>query len=613
LKHLRVLNKYFWKYRWHFSLGVVFIVASNYFAVLAPQITGYVVNQVEYHIRQMINLSSVASNPDHSYDPLVQWIAAKFENLHTDFVHIIIYASLILLLMALLRGFFMFLMRQTIIVMSRHIEYDQKNEIYTHYQQLDAQFYKTHSTGDLMSRMAEDVSRVRMYTGPSVMHLIHLSTLISLSLFYMFRKNWELTLYILTPLPILAVAIYLVNNIINKKSEQIQAQLSDLTTNAQESFAGIRVIKSFVQEAAMFKFFQKNSEDYRQSAVNLASVEAIYYPSIGLLMGISTLLTICIGGVYQMQHKIAVGTIAEFVVYINMLTFPVSALGWVASMIQRASASQKRLNDFLEISSSIKDDPRAVEVSLQHQIQFHQVNFTFEHTGIHALKDFNLTLTKGQKIAIIGKTGSGKSTIAQLLLRLFDPQNGDITIDGTNIKQIKCSILREQIGYVPQDVFLFSDTISNNIGFGLNVFNEELVENAAIRAHIKTEIMQFPEQFQTLVGERGVMLSGGQKQRISIARALIKNSEILIFDDCLSAVDAQTEQLILQQLAEVMKDKTALIITHRIFSLLAFDQVVVLDDGRIIEQGTHVELLEKNGYYADLFRKQQESTFEKNA
>jgi len=613
LKHLRVLNKYFWKYRWHFSLGVVFIVASNYFAVLAPQITGYVVNQVEYHIRQMINLSSVASNPDHSYDPLVQWIAAKFENLHTDFVHIIIYASLILLLMALLRGFFMFLMRQTIIVMSRHIEYDQKNEIYTHYQQLDAQFYKTHSTGDLMSRMAEDVSRVRMYTGPSVMHLIHLSTLISLSLFYMFRKNWELTLYILTPLPILAVAIYLVNNIINKKSEQIQAQLSDLTTNAQESFAGIRVIKSFVQEAAMFKFFQKNSEDYRQSAVNLASVEAIYYPSIGLLMGISTLLTICIGGVYQMQHKIAVGTIAEFVVYINMLTFPVSALGWVASMIQRASASQKRLNDFLEISSSIKDDPRAVEVSLQHQIQFHQVNFTFEHTGIHALKDFNLTLTKGQKIAIIGKTGSGKSTIAQLLLRLFDPQNGDITIDGTNIKQIKCSILREQIGYVPQDVFLFSDTISNNIGFGLNVFNEELLENAAIRAHIKTEIMQFPEQFQTLVGERGVMLSGGQKQRISIARALIKNSEILIFDDCLSAVDAQTEQLILQQLAEVMKDKTALIITHRIFSLLAFDQVVVLDDGRIIEQGTHVELLEKNGYYADLFRKQQESTFEKNA
>jgi len=591
---------------------VVFIIASNYFAVLAPQITGYVVNQVEYHIRQMINPSIIAGNPDYSYDPLVQWIAANFEKLDTDFAHIMIYASLILLLMALLRGFFMFLMRQTIIVMSRHIEYDQKNEIYTHYQQLDAQFYKTHSTGDLMSRMAEDVSRVRMYTGPSVMHLIHLSTLISLSLFYMFRKNWELTLYILTPLPILAVAIYLVNNIINKKSEQIQSQLSDLTTNAQESFAGIRVIKSFVQEVAMLKFFQKNSEDYRKSAVNLASVEAIYYPSIGLLMGISTLLTICIGGMYQMQNKIAVGTIAEFVVYINMLTFPVSALGWVASMIQRASASQKRLNDFLEISSSIKDDPRAVEVSLQHQIQFHQVNFTFEHTGIHALKDFNLTIIKGQKIAIIGKTGSGKSTIAQLLLRLFDPQNGDITIDGTNIKQIKRSILREQIGYVPQDVFLFSDTISNNIGFGLNTFNEELVESAATRAHIKTEIMQFPEQFQTLVGERGVMLSGGQKQRVSIARALIKNSEILIFDDCLSAVDAKTEQLILQQLAEVMKDKTALIITHRIFSLLAFDQVIVLDDGRIIEQGTHVELLEKNGYYADLFRKQQASTFEKN-
>lgn len=561
----------------------------------------------------MINPSTVASNPDRSYDPLVQWIAAQFEKLNTDFAHIMIYASLILLLMALLRGFFMFLMRQTIIVMSRHIEYDQKNEIYTHYQQLDAQFYKTHSTGDLMSRMAEDVSRVRMYTGPSVMHLIHLSTLISLSLFYMFRKNWELTLYILTPLPILAVAIYLVNNIINKKSEQIQAQLSDLTTNAQESFAGIRVIKSFVQEGAMFNFFQKNSEDYRKSAVNLASVEAIYYPSIGLLMGISTLLTICIGGIYQMQHKIAVGTIAEFVVYINMLTFPVSALGWVASMIQRASASQKRLNDFLTISSSIKDEPQALEVTLQHQIQFQQVNFTFEHTGIHALKDFNLTIAKGQKIAIIGKTGSGKSTIAQLLLRLFDPQEGKISIDGTNIKHIKLSHLREQIGYVPQDVFLFSDTIANNIGFGLEQFSEELVENAATRAHIKNEIIQFPEQFQTLVGERGVMLSGGQKQRVSIARALIKNSEILIFDDCLSAVDAKTEQLILQNLAEVMKDKTALIITHRIFSLLAFDLVIVLDDGRIIEQGTHNDLLKKNGYYAGLYHKQQATTFEKSA
>lgn len=592
---------------------MIFIIASNYFAVLAPQITGYVVNSVEYYIRKMINPSTVASNPDRSYDPLVQWIAAQFEKLNTDFAHIMIYASLILLLMALLRGFFMFLMRQTIIVMSRHIEYDQKNEIYTHYQQLDAQFYKTHSTGDLMSRMAEDVSRVRMYTGPSVMHLIHLSTLISLSLFYMFRKNWELTLYILTPLPILAVAIYLVNNIINKKSEQIQAQLSDLTTNAQESFAGIRVIKSFVQEGAMFNFFQKNSEDYRKSAVNLASVEAIYYPSIGLLMGISTLLTICIGGIYQMQHKIAVGTIAEFVVYINMLTFPVSALGWVASMIQRASASQKRLNDFLTISSSIKDEPQALEVTLQHQIQFQQVNFTFEHTGIHALKDFNLTIAKGQKIAIIGKTGSGKSTIAQLLLRLFDPQEGKISIDGTNIKHIKLSHLREQIGYVPQDVFLFSDTIANNIGFGLEQFSEELVENAATRAHIKNEIIQFPEQFQTLVGERGVMLSGGQKQRVSIARALIKNSEILIFDDCLSAVDAKTEQLILQNLAEVMKDKTALIITHRIFSLLAFDLVIVLDDGRIIEQGTHSDLLKKNGYYAGLYHKQQATTFEKSA
>lgn len=580
---------------------------------MAPQVTGYVVNQVEFRIRQMVNHSAVASAPDLSYDPLVQWIAQQFNKQGIDFSNLIIYTGIILLGLALLRGFFMFLMRQTIIVMSRHIEYDQKNEIYNHYQQLDTQFYKTHSTGDLMSRMAEDVSRVRMYTGPSVMHLIHLTALISLSLFYMFRKNWELTVYILTPLPILAVAIYFVNNIINKKSELIQSQLSDLTTNAQESYAGIRVIKSFVQENAMLRFFQQNSESYRKSAVNLSAVEAIYFPSIGLLMGISTLLTICMGGIYQIQHKIAVGTIAEFVVYINMLTFPVSALGWVASMIQRASASQKRLNEFLMTTSRIKDHPKAIDISLNQQIQFKDVNFTFEHTGIKALKNFNLTIKKGQKIAVIGKTGSGKSTIAQLLLRLFDPQEGVIEIDGTNINQIQLKKLREQIGYVPQDVFLFSDTIANNIGFGLHQFDDQLVETAAIRAHINTEIKQFPEQFQTLVGERGVMLSGGQKQRVSIARALIKNSQILIFDDCLSAVDAKTEQLILNNLAEVLKDKTAIIITHRIFSLLAFDLIIVIDDGSIIEQGNHDDLLKKNGYYAELYRKQQSSSIEKKA
>lgn len=613
MKHLFVLNSYFWKYRWHLFLGIFFIIASNYFAVLAPQVTGYVVNKVEFRIRQMVNQNAVASAPDRSYDPLVQWVAQQFDKPGINFSNLIVYTGIILLGLALLRGFFMFLMRQTIIVMSRLIEYDQKNEIYKHYQQLDAQFYKTHSTGDLMSRMAEDVSRVRMYTGPSVMHLIHLTALISLSLFYMFRKNWELTLYILTPLPILAIAIYLVNNIINKKSEQIQSQLSDLTTNAQESYAGIRVIKSFVQEKAMQRFFQQNSESYRKSAVNLSAVEAIYYPSIGLLMGISTLLTICMGGIYQIQHKIAVGTIAEFVVYINMLTFPVSALGWVASMIQRASASQKRLNEFLMTTSRIKDHPKAIDISLNQQIQFKDVNFTFEHTGIKALKNFNLTIKKGQKIAVIGKTGSGKSTIAQLLLRLFDPQEGVIEIDGTNINHILLKKLREQIGYVPQDVFLFSDTIANNIGFGLHQFDDQQVETAAIRAHINTEIKKFPEQFQTLVGERGVMLSGGQKQRVSIARALIKNSQILIFDDCLSAVDAKTEQLILNNLAEVLKDKTAIIITHRIFSLLAFDLIIVIDDGSIIEQGNHDDLLKKNGYYAELYRKQQASSIEKTA
>jgi ATP-binding cassette subfamily B protein len=509
------------------------------------------------------------------------------------------------MMLALLRGFFMFLMRQTIIVMSRHIEFDQKNDIYRHYQDLDAQFYKTHSTGDLMSRMAEDVSRVRMYTGPAVMYLINLVVLIGLSLYYMFSKNVILSVYTLAPLPILAITIYYVNTIINKKSERIQAQLSALTTNAQESYSGIRVIKSYVQESAMFKFFEQNSESYRQSAINLAKVEAIYFPSIGLLIGISTLLTIMIGGMYQMQEKISAGTIAEFVVYINMLTFPVSALGWVASMIQRASASQKRLNEFLDTVPSVRDPEGAIEKVLKGDISINNLSFTYEHTGIRAIHQINLQILKGQKIAIVGKTGSGKSTLAQLLLRMFDPQEGSIEIDGTNIRNYKLASLRRQIGYISQESFLFSDTIANNIAFGLEHAEPELVKNAARQASVEQEILHFPQQYETMVGERGVTLSGGQKQRVSIARALIKDSSVLIFDDCLSAVDAKTERQILQRLYEVLEDKTAIIITHRIFSLLKFDFIVVMEDGRIIENGSHQELLEMDGYYADLYRRQQ--------
>jgi len=594
-------------------LGIFFILISNYFGILAPQVTGFVVDKVDDRLKELSNLPVNNIPLKSTYDPLVNWLINEMNAYQVSFTQLIVLTGLLLLALAILRGFFMFLMRQTIIVMSRHIEFDQKNEIYRHYEQLDAQFYKTHATGDLMSRMSEDVSRVRMYTGPAIMYTINMVALIGLSLFYMFAKNWELTLYVLAPLPLLAIAIYFVNTIIHHRSEQIQAQLSDLTTNAQESYSGIRVIKSFVQEEAMFKFFRNNSERYRKSAVNLAKVEAIYFPSIGLLIGISTLLTIFIGGIYQMDNRITSGTIAEFVVYINMLTFPVSALGWVASMIQRASASQKRLNEFLHTKPGIKNPPNAFKGAISGDIIMKDVEFTYTHTGIKAINSLSLHIRKGQKIALIGRTGSGKTTIAQLLLRMFDPQEGEILVDGKNIREFELQSLRRQIGYIPQDVFLFSDTIANNISFGLEKSNKEELEEAALKASVDTEIMQFPANYETIVGERGVTLSGGQKQRLSIARALIKDSSILIFDDCLSAVDAKTEKQILNNLQEVLEQKTAIIITHRIFSLLDFDQVIVLDHGKIVEQGTHDKLLSLNGYYAELYRRQQSSEVNESA
>jgi ATP-binding cassette subfamily B multidrug efflux pump len=612
LNHLKPLNKYFWKYRWLVLLGVLFIIISNYFGILAPQVTGYVVDKVSDRISVIANTPLPDAKPSRNVsDPLVQWFTSRFDYYELSFSKLILYTGIILLVLALLRGFFMFLMRQTIIVMSRHIEFDQKNEVFRHYQDLDAQFYKIHSTGDLMSRMAEDVSRVRMYTGPALMYLVNLVVLISFSLYYMFSKDWMLSLYALAPLPILAVTIYFVNTIIIRRSEKIQSQLSDLTTNAQESYSGIRVIKSYVQESAMYRFFEQNSEDYRKSAINLAKVEAIYFPSIGLLIGVSTLLTIMIGGWYQIENKISAGTIAEFVVYINMLSFPVSALGWVASMIQRASASQKRLNEFLDTRPVIRNPDLPLKKDVSGDITIRDLSFTYDHTGIKAIDHLNLQIRKGQKIALVGRTGSGKSTLAQLMLRMYDPQQGAISIGGSDIREFDLGTLRKQIGYISQEVFLFSDTIANNIAFGVSGADQEKIARAARQASVDHEILGFPEQYQTMVGERGVTLSGGQKQRVSIARALIKDSEILIFDDCLSAVDAKTEKQILKSLYEVLEHKTAIIITHRIFSLLQFDLVVVMDDGKILESGTHEELLAKDGYYAELYRRQQ-STEEEN-
>ncbi len=603
MKHLKSLNKYFWRYKWMLILGMIFIVLSNYFRILAPQVTKYVLNTVEISLSKSPEVS--AKTISH-YDPLVSVFVNKLSQNDVSYKTKILYSGIILLVLALISGLFMFLMRQTIIVMSRHIEYAQKNEIFKHYEQLDTHFYKTHNTGDLMNRISEDVSRVRMYVGPAIMYVINLAATIGFSVTYMFNENKELTLYVLAPLPFLAFTIYYVNTIINRKADKIQSLLSDLTTNAQESYSGIRVIKSFVQEKAMLGFFDSNSEEYRTHSISLAKTESIYFPFMGLMIGLSTLLTILIGGIYVINGSISVGVIGEFIMYVLMLTFPVSAIGWTASMIQRAATSQRRINEFLHTSPSIRNPENAKEIILKGNIEFRHVDFIYPHTGIHAIRDFSLNIRKGEKVAVIGKTGSGKSTIAQLMLRMYDPQKGNIFYDGISIKEIDLKTLRSQVSYVPQDVFLFSDSVENNIGFGLAHPLKEKVVEAAENAVVAREIESFPKKYDTLIGERGVTLSGGQKQRISIARALIKDHEITIFDDCLSAVDAKTENEIINNLYHYLHQKTAVIITHRIFSLFSFDKIILLEDGAIAEQGTHQSLLEKNGLYAEMYRRQQE-------
>ncbi len=600
MKELAALNPFFWKYRFRFFAGIFLVIATNYLAVLAPQITGYVVGLVQEKLP--------GGKPTTPIQPdlIISGIMGLSDYFKFSFGWLITFCSVTILILAIIRGVFMFFMRQTIIVMSRHIEYDQKNQVYEHYQKLDTEFYKTHSTGDLMSRITEDVSRVRMYTGPSLMYLINLVSLIGFCLYNMFTKDVRLSFYVLAPLPILAVTIYIVNSIINKKSEEIQGELSDLTTNAQESYSGIRVIKSFVQEKAMLGFFKTNSELYRKNATSLAMVEAFYTPTMSLMIGISTLLTIYLGGLQAIEDPSKVGTVIEFVIYINMLTFPVSAIGWTASMIQRAAASQKRLNEFLSIQPIITQNKQSYLQPTNGDIQFKDVCFTYPHSGVNAISDFNLHIPAGTKLLVLGKTGSGKSTIAQLLTRMYQVDKGQITIDGNLINEMNIQSLRTAIGYVQQDVFLFSDSIENNIHFGLqDILQETDLIDAAHTAHVKHEIENLPQAFKTLVGERGTTLSGGQKQRVAIARALIKRPSIFIFDDCLSAVDAQTEQTILQNFKNYIEHKTTIMITHRIFFGFNFDLIIYLEDGKIAEMGTHELLLAKNGLYAELYHSQQ--------
>jgi len=601
MKHLSSLNKYFWKYKWLFGLGILFVLLTNYFRILAPQLTGYIVNSVVNSISGKTTSLNISS-----YDYSVKTLIAYFNQSTTNKV---LLTGVALLLLAIISGFFMFLMRQTLIVMSRHIEYDQKNEIYKQYQKLDATFYKTNFTGDLMNRISEDVSRVRMYTGPALMYFINLAAVIGFNVFFMLKSSPKLTVVALAPLPILAITIYFINSIINKKSEKIQSLLSSLTTNAQESYAGIRVIKSFGQEKNMFSFFKKDSEEYMDNAIGLAKTEAIYFPSMALLIGLSTLITIMVGAlevVHNPTDASKVGTIVEFVLYIQMLTFPVSAIGWTASMTQRAAVSQRRINEFLLHDSLTKNKNNNPPFTLKGSIEFKHVNFTYAHTGVQAIKNFNLNINKGEKIALIGKTGSGKTTLAQLLLNMYQLNSGTILYDGVDLEKINNDDLRNQISYVPQDVFLFSDSVKNNISFGVEKADMETIKKAAVQASIHHEIEKFEKGYETLIGERGVTLSGGQKQRISIARALIKQPKMVIFDDCLSAVDAKTENEVIGNLYTYLQDKTAIIITHRIFSLFDFDKIIVLDDGAIVEQGKHSELLKKEGYYAKMYAIQQQ-------
>ena len=587
MKELSHLNKYLFKYKHLLVLGFIFLAVSNYFAVWPARI---VRNAVDY-VMERFAAYRLSGEETLSTDML------------TQFEKGILTLGGLIILMALLRGFFLFLVRQTIIVMSRKIEYDLKNEIFEQYQTLPLSFYRKNNTGDLMNRISEDVTRVRMYLGPGIMYGLNLLTLFPVVIYEMLRVNAELTLYALLPLPILSVGIYFVNNIINKRSEKIQESLSGLSTHVQEAFSGIRVLKSFVRESDSTARFERESEKYKYHALRLTFVNALFFPLIMALIGVSVILTIYIGGLQVINGKITYGNIAEFVIYVNMLTWPVTALGWITSINQRAAASQKRINSFLKEKNTIQSTAN-LEKNIGGKLTFDKVSFTYPESKIQVLKNISFKVSTGESIAIIGTTGSGKSTIAGLMFRLYDTTSGRITIDGIDIKKYDIAKLRRQMGYVPQEVFLFSDTIKNNIAFGNGAITEAQIYQAAKDAALYDNVSDFPKGFETMLGERGITLSGGQKQRTSIARAIVSNPKVLILDDALSAVDTNTENVILNSLARLMKDRTTVIISHRVSSAKLADKIIVLDDGRLIEQGTHEALLEQEGVYKSLYEKQ---------
>lgn len=567
--------------------GLVFVIISNVFQIVPAQMVRRSIDLVTNNINLYRSFNGMPAQQDF-FDVFTQGI--------------LMYAILILI-MALLRGLFLYFVRQTLIVMSRHIEYDLKNDIFQHYQTLPLSFYRRNNTGDLMNRISEDVSRVRMYLGPSIMYGLQLFTLFVMLIPVMFMISVKLTLFALIPLPILSFSIYYVNNLIERRSEEIQQSQSRLSTFVQEAFSGIRVLKSFNREKESVDRFTIENNEYKKRSLHLTRIQSLFFPLMFGLIGLSTILTVYQGSVEVIEGSLTFGNIVEFVIYVNLLTWPVASLGWTSSLVQRAEASQKRINEFLKAKTDLVS-VRNLQQDVEGKIEFQNVSFTYPDTGIQAVKNLSFTLHPGDSLAVIGATGSGKSTVASLISRLYDVSSGQILIDDVPIEYYDISYLRGQIGYVPQDVFLFSDTILNNIGFGLKQQDEEKIHQAARAADVYQNIMDFPLGFATRIGERGITLSGGQKQRVSIARAIVREPRILMLDDALSAVDTKTEDTILNSMRGVMKGRTTLIISHRVSSAKLANKIIVLKDGAMAEAGTHESLMEHDGLYRELYDRQ---------